>query len=56
MFLNEVFERVESKVMGMEQQLHLLNAEQRRDKENLGRLEVTNHKNSDEFRSVVAGV
>lgn len=56
MFLNEVFERVESKVMGMEQQLHLLNAEQRRDKENLGRLEVTNHKNSDEFRSVVSGV
>jgi hypothetical protein len=50
MFLNEVFERVESKVMGMEQQLHLLNAEQRRDKENLGRLEVTNHKNKLEIK------
>lgn len=56
MFLNEVFERVESKVMGMEQQIHLLNAESKRDKENLGRLEVTNHKNSDEFRSAVNSV
>jgi len=56
MFLNEVFERVESKVMSLEQTLQLVNAEQRRDKENMGRLEMTNLKNNDEFRSVISGV
>lgn len=56
MFLNEVFERVESKVMSLEQTMQLVNAEQRRDKENMGRLEMTNLKNNDEFRSVISGV
>jgi hypothetical protein len=56
MFLNEVFERVEGKVMGLEQATQLLTAEQRRDKENLGRLEMNNLKNSDEFRNVINSV
>jgi len=56
MFLNEVFERVESKVMGLEQQLLLVNSEQRRDKENIGRLEVTNLKHNEEFRNILTGV
>lgn len=56
LFLNEVFERVESKVMGLEQAMQLVNAEQRRDKESMGRLEMTNLKNNDEFRSVINGV
>jgi hypothetical protein len=56
MFLNEVFERVESKVMGLEQQVQLVNSEQRRDKENIGRLEVTNLKHNDEFRNILTGI
>lgn len=56
MFLNEVFERVESKVMSLEQAMQLVNAEQRRDKENMGRMEMTSLKNNDEFRSVINGV
>lgn len=36
--------------------MQLINAEQRRDKENMGRLEMTNLKNNDEFRSVISGV
>lgn len=36
--------------------MQLVNAEQRRDKENMGRLEMTNLKNNDEFRSVISGV
>jgi predicted secreted hydrolase len=56
MFLNEVFERVESKVMGLEQQMQMVNAEQRRDKENMGRLEVNNLKHNDEFRNILSGV
>ncbi len=56
MFLNEVFERVESKVMGLEQQVQLVNSEQRRDKENIGILEVTNLKHNDEFRNILTGI
>lgn len=56
MFLNEVFERVESKVMGLEQQVQLVNSEQRWDKENIGRLEVTNLKHNDEFRNILTGI
>ena len=36
--------------------MQLVGAEQRRDKEYLGRLEVTNIKNTDEFRNVIQGV
>ena len=54
MFLNEVFEKVESKLMGLEQNVQLMALEQNKEKENLGRLEVTNLRNSDEFRGVVS--
>ena len=40
MFLNEVFERVEGKLMGLEQNVQLMGMEQRKEKENLGRIEV----------------
>lgn len=53
MFLNEVFERVEGKIMGLEQSVQLMGMEQRKEKENLGRLEVSNIKNSDEFRNMI---
>lgn len=52
-FLNEVFERVEGKVMGLEQSLQLMTLEQRRDKENVGRIEVSQLKNSEDFRGLV---
>lgn len=42
--------------MGLEQSLQLLNAEQRRDKDNLGRIEVSNLKNNDEFKNIVSSV
>jgi len=56
LFLNEVFERVESKVMAMEQNMQLMNVEQKREKDNIGRLEVSGLKNNDEFRGMVSGL
>ena len=53
MFLNEVFERVEGKVMGLEQTMALVGMEQRKEKENVGRIEVTALKNSEEFRQML---
>ena len=53
MFLNEVFERVEGKVMGLEQQYQLMSIDQKKEKENIGRIEVTNLKNNDEFRNMM---
>lgn len=53
MFLNEVFERVEGKLMGLEQNVQLLGMEQRKEKENIGRIEVSSLKHSDDFRSML---
>lgn len=36
--------------------MQLVNSEQRRDKELMGRLEMSNLKNSEEFRNIVTGV
>lgn len=52
-FLNEVFERVESKLMGLEQNVNLMNMEQKKEKENIGRIEVSSLKNSDDFRNML---
>lgn len=53
MFLNEVFERVEGKLMGLEQNMNMMSMEQRKEKENLGRMEVAALKNNDDFRNMV---
>lgn len=56
MFLNEVFERVEGKLMGLEQNVNMMGMEQRKEKENLGRVEVANMKNSDDFRGMMTSL
>ena len=53
MFLNEVFERLEGKLMGLEQNVQLMNMEQKKEQEQMGRLEVLNFKNNDEFRGML---
>ena len=40
--------------MGLEQNVQLMNMEQRKEKENIGRLEVNTLKNSDEFRNMLS--
>lgn len=53
-FLNDVFERVEGKLMNLEQNVQMMNMEQRKEKENIGRIELSAIKNSDEFRNMIA--
>ena len=53
LFLNEVFDRVEGKVMGLEQNMQLLSIDQKKEKENIGRIEVSSLKNNDDFRNMM---
>jgi hypothetical protein len=54
--LNEVFEKMEVKLLGLEQVVSLMRMDQQKDKESVGRLEITNLKNSEEFRSMLGQV
>ena len=56
MFLNEVFEKVEGKLMGLEQGFQLMTMEQSKEKENVGRMEVMNLKNNEEFRGMLGSL
>ena len=56
MFLNDVFERVEGRLGGVEQNLQLMSMEQNKEKDNLGRLEVANLKNNEEFRGMIGNL
>ena len=53
LFLNEVFDRVEGKVMGLEQNMQLLSIDQKKEKENIGRIEVSSLKKNDDFRNMM---
>ena len=53
-FLNEVFDKMETKLMGLEQNFSLMTAEQKRALDNQGKIELTTMKNSEEFKSVLS--
>ena len=44
---------MEVKIIGLEQNVQLLKADQYKEKENLGRVEVNTFKNSEEFRGML---
>lgn len=52
-FLNEVFEKMEVKLMNLDQSVSLMKLDQSKEKENIGRVEVTSLKNSEEFRGML---
>jgi len=52
-FLNEVFEKMEVKLMSLDQQVSLLKLDQSKERESLGRVEINSLKNSEEFRSML---
>ena len=53
-FLNEVFDKMETKLMGLEQNFSLMTPEQKRALDNQGKIELTTMKNSEEFKSVLS--
>ena len=55
-FMNEIMERVESKLQNMESNMHFMKADQKKSFENLSRMEVSTLKNSDDFKSIVSQV
>jgi hypothetical protein len=52
-FLNEVFEKMEVKLMNLDQSVSLLKIDHSKDKENIGRVEITGLRNSEEFRGML---
>lgn len=46
-------EKVEAKVLQMDQSMHIIRNEFAREKENLGRLEITGLRNNEDFKNVV---
>ena len=55
-FMNEVMERVESKLQNMESNMHFLKADQKKSFDNLSRMEVSSLKNNDDFKNIVSQV
>lgn len=47
--ISDIVDRMESKVLGLEQTIDMLKNEQNRDKENVGRLEVNNVRSNEDF-------
>ena len=54
--LAEVIDKLEAKVLSMEQNLHYLKGDFGREKENLTRLEITNLKNNEDFKNVIGSI
>lgn len=49
-------EKVEAKVLQMDQSMHIIRNEFAREKENLGRLEITGLRNNEDFKNVVGQI
>ena len=54
--LSEIVDKMESKVLQMEQQLDSVKNEFVRDRENMGRIELTNLRNNEDFKTAVGSV
>jgi hypothetical protein len=52
-FLSDVYQKMEQKVMALEQNISLLKMETVKEKENIGRVEITNLRHSEEFRGML---
>ena len=51
--LAEIIDKLEAKVMGLEQNFHYIKGDFQREKENVGRLEITGLKNNEEFKNIL---
>jgi len=52
-FLNDVLEKVEVKIINMEQGFAMMKNEQKKERDNVGRMEVSTLKNNEDFRNVL---
>lgn len=54
--VNDVVEKLEGKVLNMEQNLHFLKNEHNRERENLSRLEISSLRYNEDFKGVLGQV
>lgn len=54
--MNEVVERLESKLLNVEQNFHFLKSEQSKERENLSRLEISSLRYNEDFKQVLSQV
>ncbi len=55
-FLNEVIERLESKVQNMESNFHFMSNEQKKEKDSMSRLELTSLRYNEDFKNIISSV
>lgn len=48
--MNEIIEKLESKLLNVEQNLHFLKSEQHKERENLSRLEISSLRYNEDFK------
>lgn len=54
--VNEVIEKIEGKLMGVEQTVGFMKNEQKKERENLSRLEITSLRYNEDFKNVISSV
>lgn len=54
--VNEIIEKIEGKVLNMEQNMHFMRNEQKKEKDNLSRLEITSLRYNEDFKNVIGSV
>ena len=54
--LNDVIEKLESKLLNVEQNLHFMKSEQHRERDNLSRLEISSLRYNEDFKNILGQV
>lgn len=51
--INEVIEKLESKILNLEQNTHFMKNEQNKERENLSRLEISSLRYNEDFKNIL---
>ena len=54
--LNDVIEKLESKLLNVEQNFHFMKNDQHREKENISRLEISSLRYNEDFKNILGSV
>ena len=54
--LNDIIEKMEGKLLNVEQNVHFLKNDQQKEKESLNRLEITGLRYNEDFKNVISQV
>jgi hypothetical protein len=54
--INEIIEKLEGKLMNVEQNVHFMKNEQKKEKDNMSRLEITSLRYNEDFKNILGQV